>query len=88
MPGQEDIFWHWSNLDIGLDLDLAGHKFHLYDCDEFTRVRPDVKSSIWCPIARCTSKKPAKRTYSYQGCTNHESLKNLKKELDLSDFES
>ncbi|XP_055355499.1 EF-hand domain-containing protein 1-like isoform X2 [Paramacrobiotus metropolitanus] len=37
MPGPERVFWHWSNLDIGVDLDLSGHQFHLYDCDDYTR---------------------------------------------------
>ncbi|XP_029641015.1 EF-hand domain-containing protein 1-like [Octopus sinensis] len=33
---QKDI-WHWTDLNIGIDVTLFGRTFHIYDCDLFTR---------------------------------------------------
>lgn len=38
-------FWHWKDLNIGLDFCIYGVVYHTVDCDAFSRVS-DRKSMI------------------------------------------
>ena len=31
-------FWHWKDMNIGMNMTVYGKVFHLYDCDKFTHV--------------------------------------------------
>lgn len=31
-------FWHWKDLNVGMNMTIYGKAFHLYDCDKFTLV--------------------------------------------------
>ncbi|OQV16057.1 EF-hand domain-containing protein 1 [Hypsibius exemplaris] len=37
MPGKESVCYKWFDLNVGLDIDLSGHLFHIYDSDGYTR---------------------------------------------------
>lgn len=30
--------WHWKDLNIGMNVTFYGKVFHLYDCDQWTKV--------------------------------------------------
>lgn len=30
--------WHWKDLNIGMDMPIYGKVFHVYNCDDWTRV--------------------------------------------------
>ena len=31
-------FWHWKDLNIGIDITFYGKVFHIHDCDKWTAV--------------------------------------------------
>lgn len=31
--------WHWKDLNLGIDVTFYGKIFHIYNCDNWTRVR-------------------------------------------------
>lgn len=39
---EKNEYYSWKDLNIGIDLNLFGIKYHLLDCDPFTRVRANA----------------------------------------------
>ena len=31
-------FWHWKDLNLGMNITFYGKVFHIYDCDKWTKV--------------------------------------------------
>ena len=31
-------FWHWKDLNVGMNITFYGKVFHIYDCDKWTAV--------------------------------------------------
>lgn len=38
-------FWHWKDLNIGMNITIYGKVFHTYDCDKFTTV--SLQPALW-----------------------------------------
>ena len=32
-------YWHWKDLNLGINVTFYGKVFHLYDCDAWTKVK-------------------------------------------------
>lgn len=48
-------FWHWKDLNVGMNITMYGKVFHTYDCDKFTA---DYLQSEGIDLKGCESKVP------------------------------
>jgi len=39
-------YWHWKDLNLGINVTFYGKVFHLYDCDAWTKVQTN---NVWPP---------------------------------------
>jgi len=38
-------YWHWKDLNLGINVTFYGKVFHLYDCDAWTKVQTNYNDN-------------------------------------------